>query len=410
MGGNLWPRGHWMKIALLATLLACNAGWGANGSRDAPPATAGSLAIETRLRRISAGGFPNTSGNPFARVPVTLFRVLFEGRPVVVDLGGLDVEEFPAAWILDGAPRPAVLAVAAGAYLVSERDGRVETTVLVAPDGDLPRLQWLDARDGRPAEPIEVAIRDARGEPLRLAGGRWLLLARRVLLDVATLESRPVDWWRSASEPAEYNPSNSPVKALSPGGTQIVLVGNRDRDGRYEYALVVVDLPTNRAYAVPFDAAATRFDSIADVTPAWIAHSFEWRRAADGGERLAPRQGAAPPPRRGRLVRLGGSMVEYRLARARPGLLAALRDFIVADLCGRAGAVEEGGNRVALEVEGWPLWLWYRAEEAELSLFTESNPRGSTDPAYALVERIGERFDAELARGRHQEQFGPAER
>jgi len=399
-----------MKIALLATLLACNAGWGANGSRDAPPATAGSLAIETRLRRISAGGFPNTSGNPFARVPVTHFRVLFEGRPVAVDPGGLDVEELAAAWILDGAPRPAVLAVAAGAYLVSERDGRVETTVLVAPDGDLPGLQWLDARDGQPAEPIEVAIRDARGEPRRLAGGRWLLLARRVLLDVATLESRPVDWWRSASELADYNPSNSPVQALSPGGTQIVLVGDRHRDGRYEHALVVVDLATNRAYAVPFDTAATRFDSIADVTPAWIARTFEWRRTADGGERLAPRPGAVPAPWRGRLVRLGGAMVEYRLPRARPGLLAALRDFIVADLGGRAGAVEEGGNRVALEVEGWPLWLWYRAEEAELSLFAESNPRGSTDPAYALVERIGESFDAELARGRHQEQFGPAER
>lgn len=79
----------------------------ANGSGEPPPAATGSLAIETRPRKVSADALPNTSGNPFVRVPVTLCRVLCEDRPVAVDPSGFDVEEFAAARILDGAPRMA---------------------------------------------------------------------------------------------------------------------------------------------------------------------------------------------------------------------------------------------------------------------------------------------------------------
>lgn len=400
----------WIRILLFGSLLGCGAGRGAAGGRDLPLVAAGPLAIETHVRKVSAGGFPNTSGNPFARREVTYFRVLHSGRPVVADPGGLALREFPAAWVLEGAPRPTVLAAASGVYLIGERDGRAEATELFPPDGDLVSLQWLDGRDGQPGEPIAVAIHDARGESRRLGGGRLLFVGRELVLDVATLEARPVRWWESREALDDFNPSNSPALALSPGGTQLVLLGDRRRNDAFEYALVAVDHRTNRAHAVPFAAEATRFESAADATPEWVAHYFAWQRLPDGTERLALRRDAVPRAWQGRFVRFSPTMVEYRLASARAELLAALRDFVARELGGEVAAVEEGGLRVVLRVRGQPLTLWYRGEERELSLYAETGPPEAAAATAALVEEVGRRFDAELATGRHQELFGSGTR
>jgi hypothetical protein len=77
---------------------------------DAQRVTAGPFAIDTQFRKIGAGGFPNTSANPFARKTISEFTVRYRGTPVEVDDGGTRYDRFSDARVLDGAPQPVVLA------------------------------------------------------------------------------------------------------------------------------------------------------------------------------------------------------------------------------------------------------------------------------------------------------------
>ena len=60
--------------------LSCLAGVFGTGAA-AQTLTVGPFTIEAVERKIGAGGFPNTSGNPFKRTPVTTYRVLHKGKP-----------------------------------------------------------------------------------------------------------------------------------------------------------------------------------------------------------------------------------------------------------------------------------------------------------------------------------------
>lgn len=391
-------------LPLLLGLAAC--GPSAWEARDIIATTMGPLAIHTWIRKVSAGGFPNTSGNPFKTTEVSVFRITAAGEPVTAVDGDVTHDEFWDAWVLPDAPEPAVLAALTGVYLITASDDRVATRVIVESDGGggSASLQWLDSRDGQPGDVLRIGISDNRDEPRRLQGGQLLLVNDRVVLDVTTLQAQPLRWWLSAAQLDEYNPSNSDVKALSPGRTQVVLLGNRYRESRYEYALVVVEITTERAYALPFDQEATRMESHEDVTPAWLRHYFEWSADADGNELLQPRADVQPLPWLGRLVEFGGDMVEYHLARARPGLTAVLQSFLEERFGARTAAGP--GSDTTLEIEGNAFVLGYRPDKAELVLYAASGAQGTSAAAYATVRRIAATFDAELAAGRHQEHFG----
>lgn len=46
--------------------------------------TVGPFTVQAVERRVGAGGYPNTSGNPFRRTPVTTCRVLHQGVPALL--------------------------------------------------------------------------------------------------------------------------------------------------------------------------------------------------------------------------------------------------------------------------------------------------------------------------------------
>ena len=202
--------------------------------------------------------------------------------------GGTQYDRFSDARVLDGAPQPAVLASEAGTYLIRERDGRLAVDVLAPSTTDMASWQWLDGASGQPLPERNIGVRDGSGDPRIERGGRLMLLNHQVVLDVTTLEHYPlgVNTSENLQKLDDYYAGNEPARALSPGRTQLVLVGNRRVDDRFEYALVAVEYTTGRMYAVPFDRNALHFESVGDATPEWIARNFEWTRDGHGVEQV----------------------------------------------------------------------------------------------------------------------------
>lgn len=313
--------GKTLLLISIALLAACA---GASAA-DAQRVTAGPFAIESQFRKIGAGGFPNTSANPFARKTISEFTVRYHGTPVEVHDGGTQYDRFSDARVLDGAPQPAVLASEAGTYLIRERDGRLAVEILAPSTTDMASWQWLDGAGGQPLHKRNIGIRDGSGDPRIERGGRLMLLNHQVVLDVTTLEHYPlgVNTSENLQKLDDYYAGNEPARALSPGRTQLVLVGNRRVDDRFEYALVAVEYATGRMYAVPFDRNALHFESVRDATPEWIARNFEWTRDGRGVEQVRLRTDVKPAPWQGRMGR-SGHHFDQELARGKhQGLVAA---------------------------------------------------------------------------------------
>jgi hypothetical protein len=257
----------WQKATGLLGLLALCVFPAKSQAANPQRFTSGPFEIETVIKRISAGGFPNTSANPFARISVTNFTLKYKGKPVIVQSDGAKLDTFSDAWFLEGAPQPAVLLALSGVYLVTEAQGQLKTQVLSPGGSDIASQQWLDANNGQPATPHDVTIRDATGESHILTGGRLLLLNRNCVLDIGTLRSYRINLYDGASKLDDFNASNEPARALSPGKTQYLMVGDRRRNDQFEYALVAVDYANNKGYVVAFDTNSTRIESVWDVTP-----------------------------------------------------------------------------------------------------------------------------------------------
>jgi hypothetical protein len=377
----------------------------AAGAHAAPPVTtAGPFAIETLEKSVSAGGFPNTSGNPFKRTRITVFRLKHRGKVVAVTDRGHSNEEFWEARILEGAPRPAILLASVGVYLVTEESNQPRVQILVPSSSGGATWQWLDGDGGQPGPEQGAGIRHAGEEPRGERGGTLLLVSRQVLLDVPKLAVKPMSAYttENVNRAERFNASNQPARALSPGRGQHVLVGQNDRN---EHGLVVMRHDTGEAYAVRFDRDKLRYESVHDATPDWIARNFEWRNEA-GGEKLALRKDLKPPPWVGRFVNFGGGMIEYRLVPTGEAMLAPLHEFVTREfgaVPNPAPRLAEGTDSKAILVEGKPLRISRNAKERYTTLYAES--AGAAKPAYDLVDRIGRRFNEELARGRHQEHF-----
>jgi hypothetical protein len=371
-----------------------------------PPVVAGPFEIQLVPTRIGAGGFPNTTMNPFRTTTISQFRIKHRGKPVTVVDSQHTIAEFADVRILDGASRPALLLSYAGIYLVYEDQGQPKVEILASAANDATSWQWLDAKDGQPGPEKGPKVRDATGEPLTERGGRLLLVNRKRVLDIEALRHYPIAIREEAA--GGYNAGNDVVHMLSPGRSQFVLIGSRNVNNAFEYALVVADYTTGRVYGLPFERNALRFQSVADATPAWISHYFEWTREPGGAERLKPRAGVKPLPWLGRFARFSGAMVDYRLVPTQPAMYDAFLSFLRTEYGARDATPSgspDGPQSKTLAVDGQVLRVWYRADERAPSLYAEQGLGPPPNNAYALIEKIGARFNETLARGQHQNLF-----
>lgn len=399
----------WLGALIVVAALAATAATLAH-AREAPTREArGAFEIEMRGKKIGAGGFPNTSGNPFERREVTEFRAYHRGKRLAARYpNGEEDDGFWEAWFLDGAPRPALLLATTGIWLVTEQDGVAKVETLVEAETSGAQLQWLDGADGQPSPTVHVGIGDARGTPRGHREGTLLLLSRNVLLDTRSLA---VTRFRvTDSEPLrqaeKYNAGNIDALHLSPGRSQYALLGSRDADLGYDYAIVVADPGRGRAYAVPFERSATRLADRTEANRAWFEHHFTWVREPSGEERLQRRSDAPPWPWLGRLSRSGGFRVGYRLPGAGPGLRAVFEAFVAERFAvERLPADPQDPDSTRLRAGGWNYVIRYSEKDRTVSFWYDNGLVAEQPAAFALVGEVGEAFNAQLAAGAHQEQF-----
>jgi hypothetical protein len=276
------------NLVLVSWLAAlCGQGCAAAESR-----TVGPFTVEAVERKVSAGGFPNTSGNPFQRAPVTQYRISFNGKPVPLPGAGKSRAPWWEVRVLTGAPQPALLVMETGAYLLTEADGRPHLEELAPRLSSHTEWQWLDAEAGQPGPKNIVGLEHRPDQPLELSGGRWLSVFGEIVLDVKTLAIHryKLNSTEVLDQLQRFYAAGKPILAFSPGGTQFVVAGERDRpdesdlDKRFEWALIAFDFTRQQGTVLPIDLAAWRLEDGQQIDTAFARKVVAWRIGPDGRE------------------------------------------------------------------------------------------------------------------------------
>ena len=134
---------------------------------------------------------------------------------------------------------------------------------------------------------------------LRLAGARWLLLGQRCVFDVAQRRALKVPHWSHDGFTAHPSVATIvPVHDISPDGRSLVRFGILHQEGQDTHLLIVADLESGQLSTLPIDRGRMRYDSHHALDNAWLYQHFEWRRGANGRDKLQPRRNFKPLPRR----------------------------------------------------------------------------------------------------------------
>lgn len=379
----------------------------------------GSFEIVVGVRRISAGSFPNTSGNPFARREVSEFQLRWKGQPVATADGN---RRFWRVLRLAGAPRPALLLVTTGFVLASENAaGQLQLQSLSSPGSQTAELQWLDARQGQPGPTQRYgieAVDDLQAGTL-LQGGRWLRLGAGRVMDVATLSLFAVEPWvpmLPGVPVTAISREGDDARAFSPSrGQYVLLAGGPDysrEDRRHVDGLLVVDIASGQATELRMQRRRFRFAEPTDVDAAWIHHHFTWQRDGSGRERLQPREGFAPWPWRARLIQELPGVWSLRLPRIDGRFLAVLRGLAEAQAGSAAvDTSQPWGAGFNITLTGCALQARvFGADssdptESRIAVWPDSGSTGHHRPPSAACEpalrQLASAVDAELATGRH---------
>lgn len=351
----------------------------------------GPFEIVVGSRRIGAGGFPNTSGNPFRTQRVSSFEVRLNGQRVALPGRG---HSFWTVLRLEGAPQPALLVGAGPMHLLTVAEGRLAVQPL---GGDSPVLQWLDSQAGQPGPEQHFGPAEKQPEAdTWLRGGRLLMVDRRVVLNVATLALQPIEPWIVGG----LNASTVPAVALSPRATLLAMPATGPAGDRREAeGVLVIDLLRGGTRALALGEAVPPRDA-QEPHAEWFARHFEWTATAGGAEQLRVRPQPLPWKKRGVQVVFGEER-EYHVRRVKPelatALAAMLRERFQAQPQSDVGPLGTGhyllpgcGSRLSLGARGDALVLYA--------------PRPGEPPwvrCQQEIVQIAAAFDAELAAGRH---------
>ncbi len=395
--------------------LSCIAAWFGAGAAVAQTWTVGPFTVEAVERQIGAGAFPNTSSNPFERRPITLFRVFHNGKQVVPS--GTEPSRRGGPWwdvrAIAGAPKPALLLMEIGAMLLTEVDGQAHLEELAPRDGSNTQWQWLDSHNGQPSAWEVVGMGHRPAHALQLAGGRWLNVFGRTIVDARTLAVHRYRLNSTAvlDQLGNFYAAGKPVLALSPGGTQFVVKGGRRAPGEvdFEHALVAFDFVHQKGTVMPIALKRWRLPDERGIDAAFALKVLGWRQGPDGREQAYLRDDLPSQPWLGRLEGREMHALSYRLGPALPTLREVVARFLETEFDAVIARRESSLDLLEVRIENLSLTLGFlRPQEQLLSMYHSGDGRRRAE-AEVLIERIAERFNARLAAGEYQHHFVPDE-
>ena len=194
-------------------------------------------------------------------------------------------------------------------------------------------------------------------------------------------------------------PSIPPI-SVSPDEKSFVAFANAGYPSE-AHVLVVTNFVDNRTYILPVDEAKMRYPDFDALDPAWIAHHFEWKRDADGTDRLVERAHFTPLPHFGVLSVESGGEPAYRIEKGSDSLRTALVAFLVA----RFKALPQPADSDAYE---FPVAIGERIVTVAHSpgfgyVLVSMKDRGVDT---TLVLEIARQFNEALATGKYDSMFG----
>ncbi|MBC7776226.1 MAG: hypothetical protein H7246_12390 [Phycisphaerae bacterium] len=175
----------------------------------------------------------------------------------------------------------------------------------------------------------------------------------------------------------------------------------------------MIDFKKNTAYDVPFDRTDTRFFSIWDADQKWLNTYFEWTKDKAGEEQIRLRKLEQLPYWQGRWANdeQTGEITQYQLKPIQDSMLPVFLDFIkkqvevMDEKTEKTPHYELGSSDVPscylvstkLQLKDAELYVYLNPVEQSISLNSDNK---------ALVKQLGQRFDAEMQKGKFQEHFG----
>lgn len=434
------PRSAKTRSAL-ATLLAGLLSACGMGRADAVPDQVerfGELELVTHSRTQRGG---DASG--FARIQVSHWSLRWQGQPLVFDtLGGLFGDQprrltvAHAVFVLGAeAEAPAFVDLialvgdpnnTAAFHRVRLREGRLVTSLLCIASGGSNSVAWTQHpsakapagdsawRHGPRRETMTVPESPADAPPAGEGAVRHLLrLGDRCLFDPADgqvgltplppEQVQPLDAWGPA--------------LLSPDGRQLLRLGLVDSrpvvtvaplqrlpEGVIPGSVEAWNLQRAQTPAwqlLPIDRSRMRVSRPEAIDAAWVMHHFAWVADADAGSwALAERAGFQPLPHRGWYL---SGHDQYSLDGLKPGAAARLAQWMATRLGGRVFEVEPvpglPDSHLRMEIDGITVQVmdgFYIS--APLNVPT-NHPAADPQRRSALIRRLGEAVDAELATG-----------
>lgn len=395
-------------LSFLATLAGCSAGTRAPAAVPDRVERFGEVELVTHTSAYRAGDTGRWG-------ETQQWSLRWKGKPLVIDsFGGMwldkpiRVSQVHSVFVLPAAQtdKIAELLVLVGDpnngalfHRVRQDNGRLDTPLVCKTLGGSNAVVPLDGPE---------AYHVFQGpQAVTLSDTRYVLLGRACVYDARTQEAL-----RIPQMPTTLAiPYGRGVAWLAPDRKALAFLAMESRDAQKllmtEVTLNAPDDAPKHWRTLPIDAARMRYGDFESIDLAWIQHHFEWKRGADGRDRIAERARFKPLPWRGTFF---GGAPQYNVHHMKGDQTATFLAFFervpgakrlpdvksqYSDTVTRQ--VEVDGETLVVTPDGFyvhstgkPYW-----------------PGKPGDPKLqdALIRRLGAAFDAELASGRHDKLF-----
>lgn len=336
----------------------------------------------------------------------------WRGQPVVIDsLGGMALDTpvrrdtFNSLFVVGKPERPEILVNvgdpnnASVFHMLRQEHDKLAAPVLCKTFGGNNSVRVLDGKDA--------------GKLFAGPNYQSLIGARRILLGSACLLD--TDAGKAVALPAKpqdvHLPSFTRAMSVSPDGRMFARVGIKEgvepvgASSEVDPIVLVADLDRGNWSRLPVDPRRMHYPHFEEIDPAWLDHHFQWRRGADGHDRLVERPDFKPLPIRGYFHKNGA---QYDVREIEVDSSAQLGDFLVRRFQAKklpgSGRWQDGGLKYEVEeeavnVNGHGFFI------AQTNKPYWPGKPGDPERQKQLIHRIGEALDAEFASGMHGSMF-----
>jgi hypothetical protein len=184
-------------------------------------------------------------------------------------------------------------------------------------------------------------------------------------------------------------------------------MGSKINDSmKYDYAMIVYNYYTQKAYSVPYDRTATRSVDLNYDNREWFNTYFEWIQASDSSYELRLKQFDQLPAWQG-MYKDEGKV--YQLTPVKNELQQVFVDFILQRLSFTKAAIQPPeqyhNNSIVIWYKDQKLDVWLRPEDKVIVLMLKDNYVPEAKEGIQLIHQLGDEFNNELSTGKYQDYF-----